>query len=186
MNGNFTDMPLNTTDTQPELVLANSTGFGYGYFELDEISKDYLIKNLSGFTNPVNRCSMYITLWENMLNQNIAPNELLSSFINAIRTETEEQNISLVLNYISPLYWKFINIQRRELYSTDLENLLWQKVIDTKSAKLKYNYLKSYINISNTSKSIENLYKIWNKELAGFEYKTYQRMIIPNYHTKSL
>jgi aminopeptidase N len=101
-----------------------------------------------------------------MLNQNISPPELLNTFINSIKTETEEQNISLVLNYISTLYWKFINAQKREIFSADLENLLWKKVNETKSSKLKYSYLKSYINISNTSNSHENLYKIWNKELT--------------------
>jgi aminopeptidase N len=165
VNGNFTDIPLNTADVHPDLVLANSTGFGYGYFELDDISKNYLLKNLSDINNPLYRCNIYITLWENMLNQNISPSELLNTFINSIKTETEEQNISLVLNYISTLYWKFINSQKREIFSADLENLLWSRVNETKSGKLKYTYLKSYINISNTSKSLENLYKIWNKEL---------------------
>ncbi|OFX88742.1 MAG: hypothetical protein A2W99_04545 [Bacteroidetes bacterium GWF2_33_16] len=162
----FTVIPFDSYINQPEFIFTNSDGFGYGYFELEPASKAYLLNNLSSFPNPVTRCSIYISLWENMLNQNISPTELLQAYINSFKIETDEQNTSLILNYISTIYWKFLILEKRDEFSSLLEDLLWTRIQDSKLPKLKNTCLKSYIKICNTSTSLKNLLAIWNKDLV--------------------
>ena len=162
----FSVIPLSQRTNEPSFILNNSNGLGYGYFELDEISKKYLLSNLSTIKDPIIRCSIYITFWENMLNKNILPDELLYSYLNALKTESDEQNINLLLNYISSIFWKFSNQQKRNELTLLLEDMLWNKIQNATSPKLKYTILRSYINTCNSSVSLEKIYQIWNKKLT--------------------
>lgn len=166
LNDTFTVAFINEGMKEPELILPNVNGLAYGYFALDEPSASWLLSNLDSFNDPVMRCSIYITLWENMLNRNILPDALLNTLMGSLQKESEEQNINLILNYITTLYWKFISLEYRNKISIELEEYLWNRIKNEKSPKLKNTFFKSYINISSTPGSIENLYKFWNNELT--------------------
>lgn len=160
----FSIIPVVITKNQPELILPNSNGFGYGYFELDDLSKKFLLRNLSVLPNPVHRCSAYITCWENMLNKNINQKDLLSAFLKSLKTETDEQNINLLLSYVSTIYWRFILPQEQKEFNTEIDHLYWNK-IQHSNKPTKPIFLKSYFTICNSAEGLERMLQIWSKKL---------------------
>jgi aminopeptidase N len=161
----FSVIPVAITENQPELILPNSNGFGYGYFELDELSKKFLLRDLSVYTNPVTRCSAYNTCWENMLNKNINQKDLLAAFLQSLKTETDEQNISLLLSYVSTIYWIFLLPQHQKEFNTEIDHIYWNKIQNSSKPTHKYLFLKSYFTICNSEVGVEKLYQIWSKNL---------------------
>ncbi len=149
----------------PEYVFPNSDGLGYGYFEIDSISIIGILNQLSEIKDPVLRCSMYISLWENMLNENINPSDLYKTFLETLDSENNAQNINLLLGYVKSIYWKFTPNKQRDLLAKDLESFLWEKVLRAGSAGLKSSFFNAYRSIILTENGINNLYHLWKDKI---------------------
>lgn len=156
------DKPANNID----YIFPNSNGLGYGYFKLDSISKRNILTQLPHIKNPVLRCSMYISLWENMLNQNILPIDLIRTYINTLKKENNAQNTNLVLGNIETLFWKFLNTKQQKSISKSLEKFLWTEMSKAKDNSIKLSLFKAYRNIVTSETDLENIYNIWNKKLS--------------------
>ena len=160
----FNVIELDKSDVNADYIFPNSNGLGYGYLKLDPISKENILKQLPHVKDPVLRCSMYISLWENMLNQNILPNDLINAFINTLEKENNAQNTNLALGYIESLFWKFLTTEQRESISKSLETFLWTEMIKTTNSSIKSSLFKTYCNIVKSEEGLINLCNIWNKE----------------------
>ncbi|MDA3781539.1 MAG: M1 family aminopeptidase, partial [Bacteroidales bacterium] len=147
-------------------LILNSNGMGYGYFVINENSKKYLLWNTYSIINPVTRCSVYINLWENMLNNNIEPEILFNSFILSLKKEKNPQNINLLLEYIETGFWKFLNNLQRNKYSKDVETFLWKNIKKSNIESLNAAYFKTYQKIAYSDESIAKLKKIWEKKIS--------------------
>ena len=55
----------------PLYVLPNGAGLGYGYFELDDASRRYLVDHIEDVADPLTRGSAWVTLWDNMLERRV-------------------------------------------------------------------------------------------------------------------
>ncbi|MFC2104565.1 M1 family aminopeptidase, partial [Bacteroidota bacterium] len=161
----FNVIELERNDAKPLYIFLNANGLGYGYFKIDSISIKYILEYLYRETDPVLKCSMYISLWENMLNQNIKPTELLTAYINSLKTEGNPQIVSLLLSYLETIYWKFITINEREKFAPIIEDLMWESIQNSTSNNLKYSFFCTYKKILLTHNGVENLYKIWNNDI---------------------
>lgn len=147
------------------LIFPNSKGLGYGYFELDSLSKEDILKQLPYLKNPELRCAIYISLWENMLNRRIEPVVLFNSYLLSLETEQNSQNINLILNYIESIYWRFLSINERNKVSDHLERFLWKKIQLANSTGDKSSFFNSYKKLANTNDALLKLNKIWNEEI---------------------
>lgn len=152
--------PLAATD----YVFPNADGLGYGYFLPDKASTNYLLTNLHTINDQLLRCALYISLWENMLNQKIEPQKLLESYIQALNYENDPQNINLMLGYIQTIFWKFLNQKEKQLFSEIIEQNLWSKLQEAKSEKTQTSYFKTYTKIALNKDAINNLLQIFQKE----------------------
>ena len=162
----FNVIELDKPEAYADFIFPNSNGLGYGYFKLDSISKEKILKQLPQIKDPVLRCSMYISLWENMLNKNILPNELIRAFIKSLKIERNAQNANLILGYSETIFWKFLTIKQRESISNELESFLWEKTNTESIKSIKSSFFKAYCNIANSNESLNKLYKIWNNEIV--------------------
>lgn len=162
----FNAIELELNSTTPNYIFPNSNGLGYGYFKLDSSSINSIANQLKNIKDPVLRCSMYISLWENMLNQNIKPKKLFNSYIECLKTETNPQNIDLVLGYIESIFWRFLMKNEKIVLAPSLENFLWNKVHSANSISEKASFFNSFKKIVITTKSVNLLYQIWKKEIV--------------------
>ena len=63
----------------PLYVLPNGAGLGYGYFQLDDRSRQYLVDHIEDVADPLTRGSAWVTLWDNMLERRVAPDALFDA-----------------------------------------------------------------------------------------------------------
>lgn len=158
----FNVISLNKVD--PDYIFPNSTGLGYGYFQLDTLSIPVILNELHTINNPVLKCSMYMSLWENMLNQNLEPESLFTAYLQTLQYERDPQNINLLLDYIKTIYWKFTTDEKRNEIAQELEPFLWTKANETKSSGLKSAYFNTFRDIALTNNGLRHLFKLWNGE----------------------
>ena len=84
---------------RPLYVLPNGGGLGYGYFVLDDRSRQYLLEHIEDVADPLTRGSAWVTLWDNLLERRVPPDALFDAAVRALARETDEQNAQRVLTY---------------------------------------------------------------------------------------
>ena len=105
----------------PDFVLPNGRGLGYGEFLLDDRSLAWLMMHLPDVTEPLTRGSAWLTLWDTMLADRIAPESLLGLAIGAVPVEASELNLQRMLHDVERLFWVFLPPARRAAYAPSLE-----------------------------------------------------------------
>jgi len=155
----------------PLMVTPNSKGNAYAYFELDESSKLYLLNNINSFEDPLKRGIAWITLWENMLNNNVDKTQLYQLQLNSLDVETNPLLIGKILSQTSTIYWHLFSKTERQEWTAKSEEKLWNLMNGTNDAGLKKNYFDSYQNIALSTKALMKLFNIWDgkTEIKGLE-----------------
>ncbi|WP_087093582.1 M1 family aminopeptidase [Elizabethkingia anophelis] len=157
------DIPELKGMLKPLFVLQNSSGIGYGVFNVD----NDLISGFSLIKDPVNRASAYISLYENMLGgSGITPQELLHFFAGQLQKESTELNLRLITGYISGIYWGFLTESIRNKESESLENIVWNALQKQAAVNNKKNLFDCYQGIFRSRKAYDNLYTIWKSQTA--------------------
>lgn len=157
------DIPELKGMLKPLFVLQNSSGIGYGVFNVD----NDLISGFSLIKDPVSRASAYISLYENMLGgSGITPQELLHFFAGQLQKESTELNIRLITGYISGIYWGFLTESIRNKESESLENIVWNALQKQAAVNNKKNLFDCYQGIFRSRKAYDNLYTIWKSQTA--------------------
>lgn len=106
----FTDraeLPALVGIEPPDYVLPNGRGLGYGRFQLDPRSRDWLLDHLCEVPDALTRASAWLTLWDAMLFGEVAPSRLLTTALDAVRAEDNALNLHRLLAGIERLFWLF-------------------------------------------------------------------------------
>ncbi|MCT4047772.1 aminopeptidase [Elizabethkingia anophelis] len=157
------DIPELKGRQKPLFVLQNSSGIGYGVFNVD----NDLISGFSLIKDPVSRASAYISLYENMMGgSGITPQELLHFFAGQLQKESTELNLRLITGYISGIYWGFLTESIRNKESESLENIVWNALQKQAAVNNKKNLFDCYQGIFQSKKAYDNLYTIWKSQTA--------------------
>ncbi|WP_407509169.1 M1 family metallopeptidase [Elizabethkingia anophelis] len=157
------DIPELKGRQKPLFVLQNSSGIGYGVFNVD----NDLISGFSLIKDPVSRASAYISLYENMLGgSGITPQELLHFFAGQLQKESTELNLRLITGYISGIYWGFLTESIRNKEFESLENIVWNALQKQAAVNNKKNLFDCYQGIFRSRKAYDNLYTIWKSQTA--------------------
>ncbi|AQX01845.1 M1 family metallopeptidase [Elizabethkingia anophelis] len=157
------DIPELKGMLKPLFVLQNSSGIGYGVFNVD----NDLISGFSLIKDPVSRASAYISLYENMLGgSGITPQELLHFFAGQLQKESTELNLRLITGYISGIYWGFLTESIRNKEFESLENIVWNALQKQAAVNNKKNLFDCYQGIFRSRKAYDNLYTIWKSQTA--------------------
>ncbi|MEA5005409.1 MAG: M1 family aminopeptidase [Rikenellaceae bacterium] len=174
------------------IPIPNIDGRGYGYFFLDKKSSDYILKSFSEYTgshecsgssviyNDITRCSLLITLYENLKRGNLEP----QSFCNTLADYLPHEDNSLILSrglfyladaYCSNIYnVKIVNTQLQE----KLENTLMQIAEKSLKAQDRSLAFRTLSNIINSSKGLDRLYSIWRNPGSFTSLKLGEREVI--------
>src|SRR6056297_1946850 len=152
--------PLQNVD----YIFPNADGLGYGYIKMDNESINFFLKNLHSISEEVLRCTLYISLWENMLNEEINPQDLMEAYIKVLSIEDNPQNINLLLGYIEAAFWKFLTSDEKQIIGPSLEQILWDELQMAENEKTQLSYFKTYSRIGLSNNALENLLQIFEKE----------------------
>ena len=149
---------------EPDFIVFNAEGYGYGYFILGPGSKRAWLSQINDFEDPVFRGVGWLNLWENMLNNRVKPEDVLQTIIVSLDKEKEPLIIQHVLGYLNTLFWMFMTPEQRMKKATEIETLLWTKMEETDNPRLKAMWFRSYLSLAITKPAIESLYHIWQGE----------------------
>jgi len=147
---------------KPISIVYNSNAEGYGVFPLQEKDLD-LIPTLD---DQVARGYSYINVYENMLNGTINPSAAIQLFSKGLNTEKNELLINLISRYTTSVFWKYLTEEQRTFYQDKITDDIWSKLQEELPASIKKTLYSTYVSMGYTNTSLENLFKIWSKELT--------------------
>jgi len=148
--------------SKPISIIYNSNAEGYGVFPLQEKDLD-LIPTLD---DQVARGYSYINVYENMLNGTINPSAAIQLFSKGLNTEKNELLINLISRYTTSVFWKYLTEEQRAFYQDKITDDIWSKLQEELPASIKKTLYSTYVSMGYTNTSLENLFKIWSKELT--------------------
>lgn len=146
---------------KPISIIYNSNAEGYGVFPLKE--KD--IEIIPKLEDQVARGYAYINAYENMLNGTITPTAAAKLFIEGLNTEKNELLINLISRYTTSIFWKYLTEEQRTFYQERITGHIWTRLHKELPTSIKKTLYSTYVSLGYTDESLENLFKIWNKEL---------------------
>ncbi len=175
-NKNFvitTNQPVVTVEKArglplPDFIIANGNANGYGYFQLDDKSKTYLLKNCYKIDNDLLRGVAWINLYENLYEGNVDGCSFIDAVILQLPKEQNTLVFSEMLGYLKSAYWIFLDAEQRKEVATKVENMLYAQLQQETNLGRKSSLLMSLSNIAVTPKMCRKLYHIWkNKTSIG-------------------
>ena len=146
-------------------LLPNSDGRGYGYFQLDQVTIDYLLDNIMDFQDPVTRASVWLMLWENFLEEQIPPSRLVQSIIEVLPKESEPLIMDKLVNDLSIVFWKFLTSEERSQLAVKIEGVLLNLMINLEPEALKKVFFKGLTQIAISQQGVEVLLKLWQENI---------------------
>lgn len=150
-------------------ILPNAAGLEYGRFRLDSRSRDALLAELPGLSDPLIRGIGWGTLWDDVLDGDIAPELWVDRLLAGLAAETVEQNTQRLLGYLSTTYWRFLSADRRQLRAGVLEDALWSGMLGSRSLTLKATYFHAWRGIVESDAGVARMRQIWSgdQEVPG-------------------
>jgi aminopeptidase N len=149
---------------RPLYVLPNGAGLGYGLFVLDEGSRRFLVGHVEDVPDALTRGSAWVTLWDNMLEARIAPQDFLNAAVRALPKETDEQNTQLVLEYLTRAFWKFLPHEERLARTSAIETLLLEGLARAPTTSQKSAWFSTFRDVALTRDSLRRLERVWRRE----------------------
>lgn len=151
----------------PLAVLPCSAPISYGYFKLDQQSRDYLLSNFSSFSDPVLRGASSLALYESFLNGAFTDKMIyFEGLLKALNKEEEPLNRQRLLSQLSTIFWQFQSKQERDQSAAQLEELLWNKLQEATEPGAKRAYFNTYRSVAYTPEAVNNLRDIYDGNLV--------------------
>ena len=148
----------------PRYVLPNGAGWAYGDFTLDKTTLAYLTMNLPEIADPLTRGSAWVTLWDALLDGQVAPDAFLDLTFRALPRETDEQLTSRVLGYAANTYWRFLDQSQRMTRAPRFESLLREGLAQASTPSQKASWFGTLRNVSLTPGTVTWLRQVWEKK----------------------
>ena len=148
----------------PDYVLANGGGLGYGLMALEPRTRDYLLAELPGIEDDLTRAIAWVSLWELLLEGEVDPEALIDLARRALVAETDEQNVSRILGYLTSAYWRYLTPERRAELAPEIETLLWRGTTEAGSRSLAAVWFGAYRNVALSAEALAHLERIWREE----------------------
>jgi aminopeptidase N len=148
----------------PLFVLPNGAGWAYGRFTLDPASLAYLARHVHEIDDPVTRGAAWVTLWDALLEQEIAAADFISTAMTALPREADEQLTSRVLGYLGAAWWRFTTPAERDARARPLETLLRRGLADAGTASQKASWFNALRTVFLTADTRDWLRRVWEQK----------------------
>ena len=148
---------------RPNFVLPNASGIEYGHFRLDSGSVDYLMSYLPDLEDSLTRGIVWVTLWDGVLEGEIAPSDWFELLLRGLATETVEQNTERILEYLGTTFWAFLDDDRRRENAPRVESALWLALADAATPTLRAAYFRAWRRIVLSDAGLERMRRIWEE-----------------------
>ena len=147
---------------KPNQILYNSNGFGYGIFPTNKSQ----LKYVSSIDNEVSRAHVYLNAYENMLLGMLDVKAVFDLLLNGIKTEKNELILRLITHQTQNLFWNFLYPENDLDQQIKIEHALLSRLQAKASKNIKKTIFNSYRSIANSADGINQLYSLWNEDVA--------------------
>jgi aminopeptidase N len=151
---------------RPLFVLPNGGGLGYGRFELDSLSRTYLLAKLPDVDDALTRGSAWVTLWDALLEGQVTPAAMVDLALRALPRETDELTVQRILGYLNATFWRYSSPQARATAAPDIERVLRDGLDRAATSSLKGAWFQALRRISVTPETLGWLERVWRKQEA--------------------
>ena len=177
----ITELMLNTPSVEmprvdglplPRYVLPNGEGTGYGFFQLDETSRQFFVTHLPEVGDALTRGTAWVTLWDDMLEGGTRPQELFELALVALPEEQEELNVERILGYIRTSFWRYLLDRERGALAGQLEQSLRAGIERASTTSLKSAYFTAFRRTVMTPDGLAFLERVWRRQesIAGLAF----------------
>ncbi len=149
---------------EPDYIIPNGEGVGYGLLAPDSASLEYFLDNTASLSEPLTRGIVWLSLWDAMLEGQVAPERLLDLAIAALKSETDQLLVQRVLDYLQSAYWRFLPADVRQRRAPEVEQLLWHLMEGARGPSLKAAYFNTFRSMALTDSALALLVSVWDKE----------------------
>jgi aminopeptidase N len=164
LRGETTEVARAVGKPAPLYVLPNGEGWGYGEFQLDARSRDYLLKSLPEIGDALTRGSAWVTMWDALLDGKVAPDAFFDLALQSLPREADEQMTSRILGYASNTWWRFLDQSTRTTRAARFESLLREGLAAAKTPSQKASWFGALRNNAVTPGTVTWLRAIWEKK----------------------
>lgn len=147
-----------------EFVLPNGSGLEYGNFVLDKISQTYLLEHVADFEEALVRGAIWVTLWDQLLENRLSPSAFYQSLLVAIPREQDELVLARLLSYLSTTFWKFTASESRHALSIEVETLLWNEINSDRPRSARSLFYSRYRQLAVSNAAVARLERLWRAE----------------------
>jgi aminopeptidase N len=160
-----TDVPEAAGVPAPDWLLPVGDGLGYGSFNLDPVTLDYLTHSLHAIADPLTRGAAMVALWESMLDGKVLPVRVFAELLVALPAETNELNTAQLLDYTRAMFWRFTPAEDREAIAGKLESELRAGLSRAATTSLKAAWFNALRSIATTPPTITWLDQVWRHDV---------------------
>jgi aminopeptidase N len=147
----------------PRFVLPAGGGIAYGGFEIDPVTRDYLLHHLRDIPDALTRGSAMVTLWEDMLEGRARAADVVEQLISAIAGEPDELNLQRMLSYTQQGFWRFVSNAERDALTPRLERSLREGLTAASTSTVKSAWFSALRDIARTPATLGWLERVWRK-----------------------
>ena len=161
---------LSVAGAPPRFVYPNVNDFGYGWFLLDDASRDYLLEALASgrsqsarlHRDPFLRAMIWGSLWDLVREAKLDPRRYADAALSALAYERDEQIAGRLLARVSRATNAYVpasaspadRVERR----TRMEDAFLRGAVDTsRSYGLRKSFLDAYIGVASTPGALDRL-----------------------------
>jgi aminopeptidase N len=138
---------------------------GYGLFDLDAATLEYLSRSLGDVADPYARGTALVELWEEMLEGNVAPGRLLDDLLLALPRETDELLIQQMLEDVRVAYWRFTAADDRPAIAEKIETILKAGLERASSTSQRAAWFDAFRRVVTTQEGIAWLTSVWRRDV---------------------
>jgi aminopeptidase N len=144
----------------PEMILLNGGGLGYGYFRMTEADIEHALNNAVKIENEIFKVALFINMHENFLNGSVNKEDYFNFLTRSLEKEQDQQIQNyLVLNLVQMCH-NFLDYENSDFYKETTENLLWQMFLDSPTPA-KELFFETWLKLSRSEKSISIMKSIY-------------------------
>ena len=164
INGEEMDVDFLKGMDAPSFILPNGSQSGYGYFELDKKSEQFLLDSIYTIEDEIVRFVAWQSLYESMLRGKITPRKLMIIINKSLPYEKEILGLSARLNYLEEIFWGYLSTEEQQLYFPTLGKDLWNLMENRKSQDFKKSLYNTFVSIAQSEEDVNVLFEVWNKK----------------------
>jgi aminopeptidase N len=164
LNGVDTPVPEAVGLPAPKWVLPVGRGLGYGFFDLDRATLDYLTTSLHTIRDPLTRGAALVAWWETMLEGRVPPAKVVDELLAALPAETDELIVQHLLDSLRTAFWRYTAPDNRAAVAPRMEAVLRAGLDHAVTASSKAPWFNALRSVATTPETVAWLEQVWSHQ----------------------